>query len=220
MGTPTTLSRSVRRHPLIAAVVTAYLIALCVFGLLTGSALTIPYVLIVAVAFLGLALAEDRVHFSLVVLVGLLLWGLGHLAGGIVELSGDRILYNGLFTRWIHFDNVVHFVGFGIAGLACWEALGVWLPTDRAPTVATVVFVVLLACGVGAVNEVVEFAITHALPETQIGGYENTGRDLVANLLGGLVAGGWEVIRQRRRRRHSRDRRDGITTATNPWRRP
>jgi hypothetical protein len=184
----------------IAVVVTTYLVALCAFGLVTGSALTVPYVLIVAGGFLGLALAEDRVHFSLVVLIGLLLWGLGHLAGGIVELSGGRILYNGLFTRWIHFDNVVHFIGFGTAGLACWEALGVWLPTDEVPTVATVVFVALLACGVGAVNEVVEFAVTHALPETQIGGYENTGRDLVANLLGGLVAGAWQVTRRRRRR--------------------
>ena len=199
MGAGATLAHSVRRHPLIGLVLATYLVALCVFGLVTGSPLTVPYVLIVAFAFVGLAFAEDRVHFSLVVLVGLLLWGLGHLAGGIVELSGDRILYNGLFTRWIHFDNVVHFVGFGIAGLACWEALGVWLPTDDVPTVATVAFVALLACGVGAVNEVVEFAITHALPETQIGGYENTGRDLVANLLGGLLAGGWEVTRRRRR---------------------
>jgi hypothetical protein len=201
MGTGKKLARSVHRHPAVAVVVAVYLVGLTVFGLVTGSRLTIPYVLIVAVAFFGLALAEDRVHFSLVVLVGLLLWGLGHLAGGIVELSGDRILYNGLFTRWIHFDNVVHFVGFGIAGLACWEALGAWLPTDEVPTVATIVFVALLACGVGAVNEVVEFAITHALPETQVGGYENTGRDLVANLLGGLVAGGWEVSRRRRRHR-------------------
>ena len=128
-----------------------------------------------------------------------MLWGLGHLAGGIVELSGDRILYNGLFTRWIHFDNVVHLVGFGIAGLAWWEALGVWLPTDEVPTVWTIVFVALLARGVGPSTRWWSAPSPTALPETQIGGYEKTGRDLVANLLGGLVAGGWEVTRGRRR---------------------
>ena len=49
----------------------------------------------------------------------------------------------------------------------------------------------------GAVNEVLEFAYTLAVADTQVGGYQNTGRDLVANLLGGLTAGVYEV------RRHS-----------------
>jgi hypothetical protein len=49
--------------------------------------------------------------------------------------------------------------------------------------------------GIGALNEVIEFGITHVQTATQIGGYQNTGRDLVANMLGGAVAG---VIAARR----------------------
>jgi hypothetical protein len=48
------------------------------------------------------------------------------------------------------------------------------------------------------VNEVLEFAYTLAVADSQVGGYQNTGRDLVANLLGGLTAGVFEVRRPRR----------------------
>jgi hypothetical protein len=49
----------------------------------------------------------------------------------------------------------------------------------------------LLVCmgvGLGALNEVVEFVMTLTLPETNVGGYENTGWDLVSNLIGALLA--------------------------------
>jgi len=177
--------------------VATYLVGLGGYGAVTGSPLTVPYVVIVAVAFLGLAVADSRFRFSRVVLVGLTLWGVGHLAGGIVELDGgERILYNAVFARWFHADNIVHFVGFGTAGLACWEALRAgWLGEIEVGPVATVAFVALLGCGVGAVNEVVEFAFTLVVADTQVGGYQNTGRDLIANLLGGLTAGIYTVRR-------------------------
>jgi len=180
----------VRRHPVLAATVAAYVAGFAVFGLLTGSRLTVPYVLIVASGAVGVALLDARVNLSRTALVGLALWGAGHLAGGIVELDGDRILYNGLFTRWIHFDNAVHFVGFGTAGMVAWEVVRRWIAVDAEPhRLAVVATVALLGMGVGAVNEVVEFALTHLLEETEVGGFQNTGRDLVANMLGGVTAG-------------------------------
>lgn len=38
--------------------------------------------------------------------------------------------------------------------------------------------------GFGGLNEVIEFFLTLTLPETNIGGYINTGWDLVSNLDG------------------------------------
>lgn len=43
--------------------------------------------------------------------------------------------------------------------------------------------------GIGALNEVLEFIATLVLVDTNVGGYRNTGRDLIANLLGAAVAG-------------------------------
>lgn len=176
-----------RRHPVLAAVVAAALVGFGAYGLAADSKLTVSYLVIVAGGAMLVGTLDRGAQFSLVALVGLALWGIGHLAGGIVELDGDRILYNALLPGRIHFDNVVHFIGFGAAGLAAWEAL-----LRRSSTLspwATWFSVWFLAMGVGALNEVIEFGITHVQTETQIGGFQNTGRDLVANMLGGAVAG-------------------------------
>ncbi len=191
-----------RRHPVVAATVAGYIVAWTVYGLVAGSRLMAPYVVIVAGLALAIAAADAKVHFSLLVLVGLAVWGFGHLAGGLVALSGpgDRILYNAVFLRWGHFDNVVHAIGFGTAGIAVWEASRSWLPVEPGHPLGTAVVVCLLGQGVGAFNEVVEFAASHLLAATNVGGYENTGRDLVANLLGTAVAGWWVSRREARPR--------------------
>jgi hypothetical protein len=123
------------------------------------------------------------------VLAGLTLWAVGHLAGGTIGLDGDRTLYNAALPGRIHFDNAVHVVGFGTAGLAWWEATGhrLWPRTGRRLAVGVAVW--LAGMGIGALNEVVEFVATLVVPETNVGGYRNTGRNLIANLLGAAVAG-------------------------------
>ena len=42
--------------------------------------------------------------------------------------------------------------------------------------------------GLGALNELVEFIATLLIPETNVGGYLNTGWDLVANFVGATLA--------------------------------
>lgn len=50
--------------------------------------------------------------------------------------------------------------------------------------------------GFGAANEVIEFLATTSLRETNVGGYENTGWDLVAHFVGSVLAAvviyGWQ----------------------------
>jgi hypothetical protein len=178
-----------RRHPVLSGVVAVYIVAWLVYGLLVGSKLMAPYIVIVAGLAVAIAAADARVHFSMLVLVGLALWGFGHLAGGLVPLEGDRILYNATFLRWGHFDKVVHAIGFGTAGIGVWEATRSWLPAAPGHRFGTALVVCLFGQGVGAFNEVVEFGASHLLAATNVGGYENTGRDLVANLLGTAFAG-------------------------------
>lgn len=173
-----------RRHPALAAVTLVYLLAFTAFGVVTTAPLTGPYALVVGAGLIGVAAADRRVGFSPFVLVGLCVWGAAHMAGGLVQLGDDRILYNAR-AAWVRYDNAVHFFGFGVAGLACWEALRI----DSLGHRGTIAMVCLLAMGCGAANEVVEFGATHLLGAEGVGGYQNTGRDLIANLLGGLVAG-------------------------------
>jgi hypothetical protein len=58
--------------------------------------------------------------------------------------------------------------------------------------------VLLAGMGVGAINEIVEFVATLVIPDTNVGGYTNTGWDLVADLAGAIVATVLLVILSRR----------------------
>jgi len=58
-----------------------------------------------------------------------------------------------------------------------------------------VLVVVLGGTGLGAVNELVEFLISRVVAESKVGGYENTGLDLVANVVGCLAAALWAATR-------------------------
>lgn len=49
----------------------------------------------------------------------------------------------------------------------------------------------LMGMGLGALNEVVEFASIYAVPEQQVGGLENMGWDLIFNLMGCVLMGLW-----------------------------
>jgi len=118
-------------------------------------------------------------------------WGIAHMAGGIVPLDGGRILYNAwLVPHLVRYDQTVHAFGFGYATVACGRVLRCWLP-GVPPTPGPAVLAALAGMGVGALNEVVEFLSTLVLADTHVGGYDNTGWDLVFNLLGATVAATW-----------------------------
>ena len=71
----------------------------------------------------------------------------------------------------LRFDRLVHAFGFGAASVACWQALVPRL-TAR-PDARVAVLAALAGMGIGAINEVVEFAASR-LSSTNVGGYSNT----------------------------------------------
>lgn len=179
---------AVDRHRRLVLAMAGVVAGFLAFGLATGAELAVPYAVIVTAGAVLVAAVEPPEGFSPVVLAGLCLWAVGHLAGGTVGIGDDRPLYNAVLPGGLHFDNVVHFVGFGTAGLAWWEATRRWLPAVPGHPVGAWVVVWLTGMGVGALNEVLEFVFTLLVEDTNVGGYRNTGRDLVANLLGAAVA--------------------------------
>jgi Predicted membrane protein (DUF2238) len=175
-----------REHPFLLAFAAVYLAGWTIYGLAIGAHGTVAYLVSVTVV-IGLVIRLDqRVGFSPWILWALAAWGFAHMAGGLIPF-GEGVLYNAsLGDTVVHYDRVVHAFGFGVATIACWEALVAINPTVTL-TPGTAVLVALMGMGVGAANEVVEFAASH-LFASNVGGYENTGWDLVANLLGCTVA--------------------------------
>jgi hypothetical protein len=59
--------------------------------------------------------------------------------------------------------------------------------------------------GLGSLNEIVEFVATLTIPETNVGGYINTGWDLVANFVGATLSVVLIRLRSPRRMAHGMD---------------
>ena len=191
-GARSRLGPAVRDHLWPVAMLVAGTVVLLTLGIATGQDNWPVY----AVVVLGGAAVVTRLHvrggLSTATTWGLVAFALGHLAGGMVPV-GDGVLYQlWLVDGVLRYDNLQHAIGFGFVGRAIWETLQSRLaPSERDRPGIAMWIVVLGAAAAGAVNEIVEYLLTLVLPEHRVGGYDNTARDLIANLLGGLAVGWW-----------------------------
>lgn len=130
---------------------------------------------------------------------GLSLWGLAHMIGGLVPApagwptSGEgQVVYSvWIVPDRIKYDHVVHALGFGVTTWVCWQGLRHALARAgqaTRPMAGLLLLTWVAGLGFGALNELVEFVATLLIPETNVGGYRNTGWDLVANAVGATIA--------------------------------
>jgi hypothetical protein len=183
----------------VAAFTFAYLGVALIMALVRGNAEFLFYIGVMLVLIGVVWTVHRSVRLSSGALWGLSVWGLAHMAGGLLVVpqtwpvsAESRVLY----TLWLipgrlKYDQVVHAYGFGMTTWVCWQGLRAAISRRGgvvAPTFGTLVLAAAGGLGFGALNEVVEFIATLLVPETNVGGYRNTGWDLVANLVGATVA--------------------------------
>jgi hypothetical protein len=171
----------------------SYLLAAALAALLTGNWEFVLYVGIVMGLFVAVAAVHRRVPLSRGVLWCLSIWGLMHMAGGLVPvpeswpIEGKAVLYSlWLIPERLKYDHVAHAYCFGVASWACWQWIRAVARVEH-PTLGWLIVAGSAALGLGALNEVIEFIATLTMA-TNVGGYVNTGWDLVANLVGVVVA--------------------------------
>jgi uncharacterized membrane protein YjdF len=153
------------------------------------------YVFIVLIIGLLVMNIHKRVQFSTGILWCLSVWGLMHMMGGLITIpeawphDGDHLVIYSfwLIPDYLKYDHIIHGYGFGVGTWACWQALAPIVVGTR-EYISEIILAVLAANGLGAMNEIIEFFATLVIPSTNVGGYINTGWDLVFNLLGSLVA--------------------------------
>lgn len=173
----------------------SYILVAGLAALLTGNMEFVLYVVILLGLFVAVAAVHRRVPLSPGVLWCLSVWGLMHMAGGLLPvpeswpIEGDiPVLYSlWLIPGWLKYDQVAHAYCFGVAAWACWQWIRAVANVER-PTLGWLIVAGAAALGFGAINEVIEFIATETMEETNVGGYVNTGWDLVANLVGAVVA--------------------------------
>lgn len=183
----------------VVAFTSVYLLA-SLARLVTSPNAEFAFYLAVTLLLAGLVLLlHRRIDLHIGTLWGLAVWGLAHMAGGLVYLPHDwpiggetHVLYNlWLIEDRLKYDQLVHAFGFGLVTWIAWQGLTHAFAERGAtarPTWGLLLISVCVGMGAGAMNEVVEFAAFQTLPETNVGEYENTGWDLVSNLIGSVVA--------------------------------
>lgn len=197
-----------RAKPVPAAVWATVVASFVVMSALRGDGRVWAYVTVVLVVTAVFALVDRTVGFGDGVIWLLVLTGSLHLAGGLLpDLTGDGVLYDTwLVGGVLRFDQVVHMIGSIAATAASWQLLGTWLDLARTPVRTQATLAALAGLGKGAFNEVVEFLIAVRLPGAHVGGFENTGWDLVFDVAGCVAAAAF-LVWSRSPRRPARDPR-------------
>lgn len=180
-----------------------FVAALCAatpFALGTDNAEFLFYIAVLVVLAGCVGLVHRRVDLHPLSLWALSLWAVLHLAGGLWRVSDEvGVLYNlWLWPGRLKYDQLVHAYGFATATWVCWQGLRSALREPR-PTFGLAFLAMAAGMGLGALNEVVEFLATLLVPQTIVGGYVNTGWDLVSNLVGCALAGLAILLLGRRR---------------------
>jgi len=187
----------------------AYVLVAIAVALMLGN-LEFLYYIVVMLVLVGVVWAvHHSVGLTSAVVWGLSIWGCAHMAGGLVPVpdtwpidDGSRVLYSlWLIPGYLKYDQLVHAYGFGVATWVCWQGIGGAIRKrggEPQPTAGLMVLAATAGMGLGALNELVEFVATLLLPETNVGGYINTGWDLVANFVGATAAAVVILVRARR----------------------
>jgi hypothetical protein len=194
--------RITRRAPLSLVPVgtfTAMYVLAAVAGALAGGNAEFIFYIVVMLALIALVLAlHGRVRLPGAALWALSVWGALHMAGGLVPVPESWPIdgeIRALYSLWIvpgrlKYDHMVHAYGFGVTTWVCWLSIRGTMRSGMIarPTTGLLLLCVMAGMGFGAFNEVVEFFATRLMPRTNVGGYENTGWDLVANMTGAIIA--------------------------------
>lgn len=153
----------------------------------------IIYVGVIVFFLVVFIVTNEKVHYPNSILWGLVVWAIMHMAGGSVHIKGTllyRIILIPLSENYpvFRYDQLVHIIGFGVATLTLFYLLRPLLGTNVKGWGALSIIVVAAGLGVGAFNEVIEFIVSSAVPESNVGGYLNTSLDLVSDLIGAVLA--------------------------------
>ena len=199
--------------PRLVGALTTAVMAFTAYGLAVDS----PFVWIYVPITIVLAVAVFFIHRS-VALSSASLWALvvvavGNLAGGIYLVDGQP-LYVKRLVGDIRYDKPFHTVATAVAAWAAYEVVAKW-GHGRASRPAIAVASVLVAAGIGALVEIIEFVGSVIIENANVGGYGDTMLDLVVNTAGATAT----VILQDRRHHRRPPVSESRSEITRPGRR-
>jgi len=165
--------------------------ALLVWSLFSGNFEFLFYGITTVILVALLHKGDQHFDFGSKVLWGFNIWIILHILGGLLPV-GDSVLYSFVLIDLVgepysilKYDQLVHFYCYFIAALLMWKVVS---SLNSNSVITASLITILAASGIGGLNEIIEFLATVFIPDTNVGGYENTAIDIVSNFLGACIA--------------------------------
>ena len=172
------------------------LIYLILFGIhfyKRGNFEFIWYIFIMLILIGVFSFLHKRYNFTKLTLIGLSLWGFGHMLGGSTIFGEPRIYARVLInifttgdTTIFRYDHLLHFYFYVVMTSVIYQMSKNYFKPNANWKVVSII-IVFASMGVGAFNEIIEFLPVLFLSETGVGGYYNIAWDIVFNTLGAIV---------------------------------
>lgn len=188
------MNSAYRDYRYLIAFTLIYLAVACILYLLDENWEFLTYLIATVLGGYLLLNTLDATNLERGTLWGLSIMGMIHMLFGVLTIDGDllyelrllEVIDRGSDFYVLKMDQVVHFTGYVIVAMALYQVIAF---RSRSSTHrALIAFLAWAgAMGIGAANEVVEYAASISFSDTHVGTRHNTGLDLIFNLLGGAL---------------------------------
>jgi len=178
------------RKPIIASV--ALVVLMLILSIVKGNYEFIIYAVVLLPIVMLLQFTDRRFSYREGVLWGFAFWMAGHLAGGLAVIGSTR-LYDLILIpivgepyNILKYDQILHIYFYVIAALLLGSVITDIVKKGAKRSVVALM-IVFAACGVGAINEILEFLPVVLFNSPGPGGYINTALDICGNLIGAVI---------------------------------
>lgn len=140
---------------------------------------------------LAIALYHRKYPIPIGVVFGMALVGILHILAGNIYISGTRIYDIWIIKNIIKMDNIVHLIGGYVSVFISYTLLIQHLDKETVikNKLILCLILILMASGIGALNEIFEFfAVIFFDAAQNVGNYYNNALDLLVNLFGAVIA--------------------------------
>jgi len=177
-----------KKLPLYAAAI--FVVVYLLRFIIAGNYEFVTYAIFVILAIALVAFTDKHFNYSSIGLWAFSIWTVLHMFGGSLDIKGTRLydvmLFNIVGEPYLilKYDQVVHLFCYVVISMLLYSILNNYV---KRMSLGPSVFLVLASTGVGAINEIIEFATVVFFHTAGVGGYENTALDLVFNFVGAII---------------------------------
>jgi uncharacterized membrane protein YjdF len=139
--------------------------------------------------------SDNFFSYPTVAKLGFSIWLFFHLLGGSLMINGIR-LYDSILIpilgepmNILKYDQVMHFICYAVFAIFVYAIINktFLLRESKYSRAVSFFVIVLVAEGIGAVNEIIELSTVIFFNSTGVGDYMNNALDLVFNILGAIL---------------------------------